>query len=441
MIATPLLLRWGLSSLQKSPGTAARCAGLDHLGAEDAPCDTLLFVTEALAPQLRARTERLLEELCAISSPSDDVEGLWRLARQLERELAVHGLAVEIRDEPGAGGTFPLLLARAPRAGERYVLVVGHLDTVLSARVPERLNNELLGTGALDMKGGLAALVGALDLLAARGVPYPDDLLVAVVPDEEVGGPISERTMHQWGRGARAVLVLEPGEQRGEAETLVAGRRGMREWRLEVRGRASHSGLAFWDGRSALAAAARFSLDAAALSRPGPGPTVNVARLVAGSADFVGHLRDHAGLVGTPRQLNVVPDRAVVEGELRFLKLTEGDEVLATLRTVGNRVAADFDVATTFTSGEAISPVDPHGPGRELVERAVALAAQRGWRLEVEDERGGISFSNFLPCTISIPVLDGLGPVGGGMHTREERVSLLSLSRRTVLLADLLATL
>jgi acetylornithine deacetylase/succinyl-diaminopimelate desuccinylase-like protein len=35
-------------------------------------------------------------------------------------------------------------------------------------------------------------------------------------------------------------------------------------------------------------------------------------------------------------------------------------------------------------------------------------------------------------------VLDGLGPVGGGMHTREEYVELRSLRRRIVLLADLL---
>jgi acetylornithine deacetylase/succinyl-diaminopimelate desuccinylase-like protein len=37
-----------------------------------------------------------------------------------------------------------------------------------------------------------------------------------------------------------------------------------------------------------------------------------------------------------------------------------------------------------------------------------------------------------------MPVLDGLGPVGEGMHTREEYVSLPSLARRIVLLADLL---
>lgn len=398
-------------------------------------------MTQHLPEEVRERTRRLLEELCAISSPSGDVAGLRRVAHRLQEVLATHGLAVEIRSEASENGDLPLLLARGPRRAARSLLLIGHMDTVLPARPPLREGDHLVASGALDMKGGLAAFVGALDLLQARGASYPADLLLAVVPDEEVSGAISERTMRELGRTARAVLVLEPGEARGEAETLVAGRRGMREWRLEVRGRASHSGLAYWDGRSALAAAARFSLDAAALSRPGSGPTVNVARLVAGSADFVGQLRDRAELVGTTRQLNVVPDRAVVEGELRFLKLAEGDEVLARLRSIGDRVAADFDVTTSFTSGEAVSPVDPHGPGRELVARAVALAAERGWRLEVEEDRGGISFPNFLPCTVSVPVLDGLGPVGTGMHTPEERVSLTSLSRRTVLLADLLATL
>lgn len=396
---------------------------------------------EALPGEIRERTEALLAELCAISSPSGNAAGLRRVARRLRQELCARGLAVEIREEAGEEETLPLLLARASRAGESFLLLVGHFDTVLPAHPPRREGNDLVATGALDMKGGLAALLGALDVLAARGRAYPDDLLLAVVPDEEVSGRISARAMRELGHGARAVLVLEPGEGRGEAETLVAGRRGMRAWRLEVQGRASHSGLAYWDGRSALAAAAAYSLEAAKLSQTGRGPTVNVARLVAGSADFVGQLRDRAELVGTSRQLNVVPDRAVIEGELRFLKLSEGDAVLAELRTLADRVAAEHDVTASFTSGEAVAPVDPHGAGRELVKRAVVLAAQRGWRLEVEEDRGGISFPNFLPCTVAVPVLDGLGPVGSGMHTREERVSLPSLSRRTVLLADLLAEL
>ena len=54
----------------------------------------------------------------------------------------------------------------------------------------------------------------------------------------------------------------------------------------------------------------------------------------------------------------------------------------------------------------------------------MTLAAARGFRLEVEDDRGGISFPNFLTDPCRIPVIDGLGPVGDGMHTREEWLDL-----------------
>jgi glutamate carboxypeptidase len=76
-----------------------------------------------------------------------------------------------------------------------------------------------------------------------------------------------------------------------------------------------------------------------------------------------------------------------------------------------------------------------------LCHRAVELAAARGFRLEVETDRGGISFPNYLADSSGVPVVDGLGPVGDGMHTRDEWLDLRSLDRRIVLLADLLATL
>ncbi len=101
-------------------------------------------------------------------------------------------------------------------------------------------------------------------------------------------------------------------------------------------------------------------------------------------------------------------------------------------------VGAATGTSLAFTPRPIIPPVDPRGPQRSWCERAVALAAARGWRLEVEEERGGISFPNFLPDPGSLPVLDGLGPIGGGMHTRDEHVDLVSFGRRIVLLADLL---
>jgi glutamate carboxypeptidase len=381
------------------------------------------------------RTVQLLRELTAISSPSGDLAGLRRMSERLSAELSARGLTPEVREEAGE----PVLVARGPDTSRGHLLLIGHMDTVLPAAEPRIEGDRLLATGAIDMKGGLAAFLGALDLLAERGVKPPDDLLLVVVPDEEVGGPISHGSMKRWGEGARALWVLEPGEPAGDSETMVAGRRGMFDWRLTVKGQAAHSGLHYWEGRSALTAAARWTVEAESLSQRNGGPTINVGRLVAGDASFVENLAAAHTLVGTDWQLNVVPDRAIVEGEARFLRPREEPEIEGRLRSLARVIARDTGTEMALTREPTIPPVDPDSPNAAISRRAVALAAARGWTLEVERERGGISFPNFLPDPGRLPVLDGLGPVGGGMHTREEYVELRSLGRRMLLLADLLA--
>lgn len=398
--------------------------------------------SESVAGEISGRARKLLIELCALSSQSGDSDGLRAVAAWLAAELSRRGLSCDIIDELDSDGVpQPVLVARSPARGDRRLVLVGHIDTVLPAIVPSLAGDRLQATGAVDMKGGLVMLLGALDLVAARGQSVPDGLTLVAVPDEESSGVISERVVRRWSECARAVLVLEPGEARAEAESLVAGRRGLTEWQLQVSGRIAHSGLAYWTGRSALAAAADWCIRAQRLSVPGPGLTVNVGRLVAGTADFVDNLANCHDLLGSSRQRNVVADRAVAEGEVRYLSAAEGPAAIAELNALADLVASEHEVTATLSVGTSVPPVDPHGVGEVLARRVVELAARRGFRLEVEENRGGISFSNYLAVAASVPVVDGMGPVGDGMHTRDEWVDLRSLDRRVVLLADLLATL
>lgn len=396
----------------------------------------------AVTEDLHARTVVLLEELCAISSPSGDIAGLERMAARLGDELSRFGFTPRLEQRADREGTLqPVLVASRAPAPDDYVLLIGHLDTVLPAATPQRRAHQLHATGALDMKGGFAALVGALELLAARGVEAPADALLVAVPDEEVGGLIAEQSVAEWGSRARAVLVLEPGEQRGTGETLVTGRRGLAGWRLRARGRASHSGLAYWEGRSALAAAAAWCGRVQGLSEPGEGPIVNVGRILGGDAEFVDELAEHHGLVGSNHRLNIVADRCVAEGEVRYLKAPDGRRMLAAMEKLALAIGSDHGVEMELTVFETITPVDPHGPGRVLADGLVEDARRAGWQLELESDRGGVSFPNFLTAPGEIAVIDGLGPVGGGMHTREEFVDLVSLERRIGLLAGLLERL
>jgi glutamate carboxypeptidase len=397
---------------------------------------------EPLPREILDNTTKLLIELCTISSASGDHDGIWQVATRVAAELGKRGLSANVGSENDEDDKpQPVLIACGPKAGKHYLLLVGHMDTVLDAAVPRVEGGRLFATGALDMKGGLAMLIGALDLLAHRGQQPPDDLMLVAVPDEEVGGTISERAVRRWAADARALLVIEPGEARNGGETLVAGRRGMFEWRLEATGRAAHSGLAYWQGRSALAAAADWAAQAQRMSEKGIGPTVNVARLVAGDSDFVNGLATHFALLGTSRRRNVISERALAEGEVRFLSPGDGDRILERLERLTETLAVHYDVRMTFARATGVPPVDPHGPGAPIVERVVGLAAARGWQLEVEEDRGGISFPNYVPDPSKVAIVDGLGPVGEGMHTREEFLDLASFARRIVLFADLLTTL
>lgn len=381
----------------------------------------------------------MLERACAISSPSRDTAGLRSMAELIADRLEILGLRAEIHDESDRDGVArPVLVARSPGDSRRPVLALGHLDTVLTASAPALVDGCLMATGALDMKGGLVAFLGALDLLRRHGESALHDLLLVAAPDEEVGGLISERLVRAYGAEARAVLVLEPGEQRPDSETLVTGRRGLISWRLEATGQAAHSGLAYWSGRSAVAAAAAWCSRAQALSAHGAGPTINVGRILGGDADLVDDLAGHHALIGTRSRLNIVADRCLAEGEIRFLRQVDGERLFETLARLAAEVAARSEVEMHLVKVEEISPVDPNGPGLALAERLVEKARDDGWTLELESDRGGVSFPNFLPDPSLIPVLDGLGPVGSGMHTRDELLDLRSLKRRIRLLAALL---
>jgi glutamate carboxypeptidase len=71
--------------------------------------------------------------------------------------------------------------------------------------------------------------------------------------------------------------------------------------------------------------------------------------------------------------------------------------------------------------------------------RARGLARELGLELG-EGHAGGVSDAN-LAADAGIPVLDGLGPRGGGAHAVDEWVDLDSLVERTALIALLAARL
>jgi glutamate carboxypeptidase len=136
------------------------------------------------AGRLAAHAERDLEALVAVSSPSGDPvaaeEAVAVASALVPDEAAIERLPCSSAEHA------PDLLVRLAGPGTSRILLVGHLDTVVShaAHVPpERSGRRMRGSGAFDMKAGVALSLGLLRALAARHEVGEAALLL--VNDEE----------------------------------------------------------------------------------------------------------------------------------------------------------------------------------------------------------------------------------------------------------------
>ena len=363
--------------------------------------------------QRQGEMTELLSELTGIESPSTDPAGVAALARRIERELAALGLPGELLPVEGGG---PVLRATA---GERPIMLLGHLDTVWElgtlARRPVRIaGDRLSGPGSYDMKAGIVVLVFALKALRARGALPP--VSVFLTPLEEIGCEAYRAAMESEMRGCRAVLDFEPAWPGGAVKTQ---RKGSASFTLRARGAAAHAGADFARGANAILELSRRMLDASALTDLSRGVTVNVGTVRGGTRS------------------NVVPDLAEAELDVRFRTLADGEAAraaLEALRPSDPRVVLEVE-ATAFY------PPLERGPHVEAVYRAAReVAAELGLPPLEEVATGGASEASFA-AAFGIPTLDGLGADGDGAHAVDEHVLLSSIPDRAALAAGLIVRL
>ena len=268
-----------------------------------------------------------------------------------------------------------------------------------------------MGPGVFDMKGGLVQMVWALRALDRLGVDRPPVRLV-LNGDEEIGSPFSRPLLEQASEGASAVLVFEASAD-GAVKTA---RKGVGLFEVTAHGVESHAGLDPEAGASAVDEIARVITrlhDAADLTR---GTSINV------------------GVVRGGSRANVMAGSAWASLDVRVATAREQDrvdEVLGSLRPHDQRclleVAGGWN-RPVMTRTDDIA---------HLYELAKVIAGHLGVRL-AEASVGGASDGNFVAAR-GIPVLDGLGAVGGGAHARSEHVSIRGMVERTALAAGLFA--
>ncbi len=264
-----------------------------------------------------ARAVRHLRDYVAIPSVNPmrrsdvppEIAGERRYAEHLREQLRRLGLDAELV----GGEARPSLVAeaRAPAARET-LLVASHLDTVpvdgmeIDPFDPRVEDERLFGRGSCDTKGGMAALVDALERVLASGT-LRRNVIVVGEADEELGSLGAREVLrHLGGRRPDWALATEP-----TALRLVTAHKGIALARLVARGRAGHSSNPAAASNAILAIAkATLALEElagelAGRKHPGLGaPTLSVGLVGGGVAPNV-----------VPAEAWLVMDRRVLPGE------------------------------------------------------------------------------------------------------------------------------
>jgi acetylornithine deacetylase len=224
------------------------------------PSEPLRDVERAAADAVDAGwTIAALERLVRVPSVTGDegpvqdaVESLLREARippeRLEPDPA------EARADPDWPGdempreALPIVLGRLGVAGGRRLVLVGHVDVVPIGDpatwshdpwAAERVGDRLYGRGAVDMKGGVASILGALHALTTAGLDrrLGGEVLFASVPSEEDGGQGMLAAIRAGVTGEAAVITEPTGLD------IVIAHAGAITFRLTVPGRAAHASV------------------------------------------------------------------------------------------------------------------------------------------------------------------------------------------------------
>jgi succinyl-diaminopimelate desuccinylase len=340
-----------------------------------------------------------------ISYDTSDAEGLNRAAAFVKgwleaREVPV--VQIEHHDLP------VLTCEVGAREGPRVILH-GHLD-VVPARAgqfePRIEGDRLIGRGAYDMKGGLAAMMCAIrDVAEQQAVT----VTFVCVPDEEAEDLESRATdaLLTGGLGGDFAITGEPTDLH-----IGVQAKGVLAVTVELVGRAAH-GSTPWLGDNAILKAydAFRRMETLPFTRESSElfdrPSINLSRIRGGDA------------------FNKVPDACVMDVDIRYLPDQDPGEILAALREI-----PDLEVLSCYEHNPAtVAPTDPYV---RALRDAVGSSIEGGEALSVGRD-GASDAICFLQA--GIPAVE-FGPVGGGHHGPDEWVSINSLASYRKALAD-----
>lgn len=301
------------------------------------------------------------------------------------------------------------LVARRDYGCDEDVTIYAHTDTVPVGegwtRDPfagELVNGRIYGRGALDMKGTIASLIVALQVMEELKLKPVFNINCMLCTDEEIGVAPGVKYLLEVGAVKGHVLCLEGGAQE---PYLPLGMLGDVNVVIEVKGKSVHSGRSFL-GVNALEEAIPLLNELMALKRQVEGRVSEVPAMP-GSGSPTGRLmpRLSINVMHAGTKANIVPARCEIVVERRYI-VEEGyreveQELLDALER-GRKRSRALDITTNIYH---IYPAYRVDPDSQYMRRAKeALKTVKGFR-EEEFVTGGVFASSDMAH-----VVEELGP-------------------------------
>jgi acetylornithine deacetylase/succinyl-diaminopimelate desuccinylase-like protein len=206
-----------------------------------------------------------------------------------------------------------------PEAGGPLLLFDVHQDTVpvdgmtIKPWTPTVRGGRLYGRGACDVKGGMAAMLGALARLADDRPSNRPTIVMACTVNEEYGFTGASGLARLWSDGPSRVFPRPPDAAIVAEATrlaIVVAHKGVVRWRCHAHGRAAHSSRpeegdnAIFRMAQVVSALERYYRQELTKTPPHPlcgGPTLSVGTIAGGIS------------------VNTIPDRCTIEIDRRIV--------------------------------------------------------------------------------------------------------------------------
>jgi glutamate carboxypeptidase len=353
-----------------------------------------------------------LEQIVNIDSGSYCKEGIKEVVNFVKQEFKGWDIQEKNKDSMN-----PILVIENKNIGPK-ILLAGHLDTVFPEgtveKRPFKVEDEIAyGAGVADMKSGILSLIRVAKDLTKVGVA----LRIILNTDEEISSPYSKDYIVEACKDTKFAYVFEPARKNGN---LVIERKGIAKYRVVIEGKSSHAGINPELGISSIHNLGVWINKLTSLIDLEAGNSINIGLISGGSG--VNVVADKAEFTFESRTMNkdFFP---LVEKILNNIKIeNENKGLKITIEKIGYRPPMRANENTEILK-------------KSFLEEAEKLNIKIGF-----ESTGGGSDANFI-ADYGIPVIDGVGPIGGNAHSKDEYLNINSISERIELVKNVILNL